>query len=151
MSSLELETSVYLMVAKEVVSFNSSLNTTLSYLCVDRNLPGQKEDNLVSSVCKRLPQASCCRSSCCVCNQILGNQWVNSSSFFLFWVTERAGGSVAKACGLWREKAGMGKDLSLDGKTARRSGDSWQSCQKPGAAAHNRQDQRESARRVSLF
>lgn len=45
------------MVAKEVVSFNSSVNTILSYLGADRNLPGQKKDNLVSSVWKGLPRA----------------------------------------------------------------------------------------------
>lgn len=115
MSSVELETSVYLMVAKEVGSLNSSLNTTLSYLCADRDLrPAGRSRSLLG-----LRKASTGRQAAAahvVSNQILGNQWVNSSPFFLFWVTGRVGGSVAEACGLWREKAWMRKD---QGESAR--------------------------------
>ena len=58
---------------------------------------------------------------------------------------------MAQACGLWREKASMLKDLSFNEKRVYRSSDTWPSCHKPGTVTQNHKDQGELARRVSLL
>lgn len=62
----------------------------------------------------------------------------------LLWVTDTRGASVAKACGLLREKASMIKDLSL----MKRQGIEAVT---PGAVTQNHKDRGEFARSVSLL